>query len=152
MVKAAVLGARLLYSLARRERPGTSDRPAPPIAWPLQPQPTHVADFLLSRRVPTTHLQVGPSADAFFKRAQHVFKALYDADLLPEEALLAWHAAPPTAEEEESRDADGGGGGGGGRPGAPGGQAVSAAEGARVREAVAPFIAWLQEAEEDSDE
>ena len=93
---------------------------------------------------------MGPSAEAFFKRAQHVFKALYDADLLPEEALLAWHAAPPAAEEEESRDADGGGGGGG-RPGAPG-QAVAAAEGARVREAVAPFIAWLQEAEEDSDE
>merc|ERR1719231_748831 len=59
-----------------------------------------------------------------FKKAQHVYKALYDGDLLPEEDLIAWHAkaAPPGS------------------------------HGAQLREAVAPFVAWLQEAEEDSDD
>lgn len=61
--------------------------------------------------------------EILFKKAQRVFKALYDCDLLPEEAILLWHATPPAS--------DGG---------------------VRVREAVAPFVAWLQEAEEDSDE
>ena len=66
----------------------------------------------------------GAKAEPLLKRAPHVFKALYDADLLPEEIILEWHARPVG-------------------PGVPG---------AELRAAVAPFVAWLQEAEEDSDE
>ena len=56
------------------------------------------------------------------KRSVHVLKALYDADVLSEESIVAWH-----------------------------GDERAGPRGRRLREAAAPFVTWLQEAEEDDE-
>ena len=57
------------------------------------------------------------------KRCPHVLKALYDADVLSEEAIVEWHTE------------------GGVGP-----------KGEQVRRAVDPFITWLQDASEEEDD
>jgi hypothetical protein len=63
-----------------------------------------------------------PALAAKKSGAAGVLKVLYDADVLCEEAILSWHAAP------------------------------CGPHGTRVRQAVAPFVTWLQEAEEEDDD
>ena len=77
-----------------------------------------------------------PAPAPLLKKAPHVFKALYETDLLPEELILSWHACPRVNGPGMGQSAPG----------------IRVALLAELRAAVAPFVAWLQEAEEDSDE
>jgi translation initiation factor 5 len=66
---------------------------------------------------------------ALMKRVPHILQALYDSDAVTEEQLLAWAASPPESSWLVGKE-------------------IAAA----VRTNAKPFIDWLQEAEEESDE
>ena len=71
-----------------------------------------------------TKLVTSPKhGEAVLKKTPAILMALYDIDLLEEETVLKWHATTRDEKDDAER---------------------------RAREAAAPFITWLQEAEEES--
>eukprot|EP01087_Luapelamoeba_hula_P004415 TRINITY_DN1435_c0_g1_i1.p1 TRINITY_DN1435_c0_g1~~TRINITY_DN1435_c0_g1_i1.p1 ORF type:complete len:497 (-),score=143.23 TRINITY_DN1435_c0_g1_i1:61-1551(-) len=92
----------------------------------------------LEKKIDTTKGK--PKTEFLAKKVLHVFKYLYDEDLLDEDVILQWY---------EPEDADDGVEGGGStsnnnNKGNNAGQDP-------LRKAVAPFCKWLQEAESESD-
>ena len=63
--------------------------------------------------------------EARLKKTPSILMALYDSDLLEEQVVLKWHAQASNLPERDH-------------------------EGKRVRTAAAPFIKWLQEADQES--
>jgi len=72
--------------------------------------------------------QVGLVERKLLPRTAIIFQALYEANVLDEDAIVAWYTSPPESAWLVNKD-------------------VAAA----VRAKAAPFIAWLQEAEEEDE-
>lgn len=72
---------------------------------------------------------VGVTFTALLKRTPLIFQALYEADVLDEDAILSWAASPPESSYMVNKE-------------------VAAA----VRLNAGPFVSWLKEAESDDEE
>lgn len=73
--------------------------------------------------------QVGIIEPRLLPKVPLIFQALYEEDVLTEEVLLQWHASPPESSWLSNKDVA-----------------------TKVRARAVPFINWLEEAEEESDE